>query len=344
MIFGITGYVGSGKDTVADYLVEKKNFIHISLSDILRQDLKRQKKAVTRENLQEIGKDIRKLCGEGILAERALLQIEPEKNYVISSIGTVGEVIALEKSGKFVLIFVDAPIKQRFERACKRNREKDARTFEDFKKLEQKESKGGGSFFREFENVKKMARIIINNNSSLEKLYEKIEKVWIDSKKLPQFKRPSWDEYFMGIVDAVAQRATCDRGKTACVVVKDKRIIATGYVGSPIGLPHCDEEGHLMHKVLNTDGTVSQHCVRTLHAEQNAITQAAKYGISINGSTMYMKMEPCRACAMMIINSGIKRVVARKKYHKAQETREMFKIAGVKLDVLEDSIAMYGNM
>ncbi|MEK7403587.1 MAG: cytidine/deoxycytidylate deaminase family protein [Acidobacteriota bacterium] len=153
--------------------------------------------------------------------------------------------------------------------------------------------------------------------------------------------RPSWDEYFIGLTEEVAKRATCDRGRAGCVVVKDKRIIATGYVGSPPGLAHCDEIGHLLKKVVDDDGTARQHCVRTAHAEQNAICQAARYGISLDGATLYCKMEPCRVCAMLLISVGIRRVVARRRYHAAQETREMFQAAGVELVVLEDEVERY---
>ena len=161
---------------------------------------------------------------------------------------------------------------------------------------------------------------------------------------LKKDKRPSWDEYFLSIMSAVGERATCDRGKSGCVIVKDKHILTTGYVGAPTGAHHCDEVGHLMKKVINEDGEISQHCVRTTHAEQNAICQAAKHGISINGATLYCKMEPCPVCAKMIINSGIKRVVALKKYHRAQESRDLFNISGVRLDVIEDEMETYKNM
>ena len=142
-------------------------------------------------------------------------------------------------------------------------------------------------------------------------------------------KRPSWDEYFMEIMDSVSKRATCNRGKSGCVIVKDKRIIATGYVGSPVGLPHCDEVGHLIKKLTHEDGKVTEHCVRTIHAEQNAICQAAKFGTSIEGGTLYCKMTPCRICAMMIINSGIYRVVSKNRYQDDEDSIEMFKKANV---------------
>jgi dCMP deaminase len=155
--------------------------------------------------------------------------------------------------------------------------------------------------------------------------------------------RVTWDNYFIEIMHTVAKRATCDRGRSGCIIVRDKQIISTGYVGSPPGLPHCDDIGHLMREVINEEGGVSQHCVRTIHAEQNAICQAAKHGVSLKGATLYCKMEPCRVCAMMIISVGIDRVVALRKYHAAQESREMFEVAGVQLDVLEQKTESYSN-
>ncbi len=124
----------------------------------------------------------------------------------------------------------------------------------------------------------------------------------------------SWDEYFMEVCRAVAKRATCDRGRSGCVIAKDNQILVTGYVGSPAGLPHCDEVGHLMRKALHLDGSITQHCVRTVHAEQNAICQAAKLGISLEGATLYCTHQPCSICAKIIVNSGIKRIVYREGY------------------------------
>ncbi len=113
-------------------------------------------------------------------------------------------------------------------------------------------------------------------------------------------RRPSWDEYFMGIAFQVATRSTCDRAHVGAVIVRERRILTTGYNGSPRGLPHCDDVGHLM---------VDGHCVRTLHAEQNAIIQAAYHGISVKGGSIYVTHQPCLTCAKMIINAGLVRVV-----------------------------------
>jgi dCMP deaminase len=153
--------------------------------------------------------------------------------------------------------------------------------------------------------------------------------------------RPNWDRYFLDLCEAVSKRATCDRGRSGCVIVKDKRIMTTGYVGAPSGLPHCDEAGHDMRKVLDDNGNVTQHCVRTLHAEQNAIIQAARFGIPLEGATLYCKMTPCRTCAMMIINAGIKRVVCEKRYHADEDTKQMLKQARVELTVLNDKVEKY---
>lgn len=112
--------------------------------------------------------------------------------------------------------------------------------------------------------------------------------------------RPKWDDYFMSIAFVVAERSTCNRARVGAILVRDKRILTTGYCGSPMGLSHCHEAGCLMLK---------GHCVRTLHAEQNAIIQAALLGVTTSGSTLYVTHQPCFICAKMIINASITRVV-----------------------------------
>lgn len=155
------------------------------------------------------------------------------------------------------------------------------------------------------------------------------------------YSRPSWDEYFMEIAHTVSKRATCDRGRSGCVIARDRQILVTGYVGSPIGLPHCDDAGHQMKKTLHEDGHTTMHCVRTVHAEQNAICQAARLGISIAGATLYCRMTPCRVCAMLIINCGIIRVVCEKKYHAGKESEQLFADAGVNIEYFTDEILKY---
>ena len=155
--------------------------------------------------------------------------------------------------------------------------------------------------------------------------------------------RPTWDEYFMELANTAAKRATCDRGRSGCVIVRDKQVLVTGYVGSPQGLQHCDEVGHLYKKVFHEDGKVTQHCVRTVHAEQNAICQAARRGIGLDKATLYCKMTPCRTCAMLIINCGIERVVCEKKYHAGAESEQLFTEAGVELEYFSEDVEQYDN-
>ena len=164
------------------------------------------------------------------------------------------------------------------------------------------------------------------------------------NEKKPKHVRPTWDEYFLNLLEPLSQRATCDRGRNAAVIVSPgNTILATGYTGAPPGQPHCDDVGHMMRTVIDEKGNRSQHCVRTLHAEENAILQCAKDGIKIGGATIYTKLVPCYNCAMRIVRVGIKRVVAQKRYHADKLSLELFKDAGVELVVVNDTVEKYGN-
>ena len=126
-------------------------------------------------------------------------------------------------------------------------------------------------------------------------------------------KRPSWDEYFMKITHLVSERSTCMRRRVGALIVKDKRIISTGYNGSPRGLAHCLEIGCMREQLGIPSGERHEMC-RGAHAEQNAIIQAASSGVSIEGATMYCTTAPCSTCAKMIINAGIERLVLGSRY------------------------------
>jgi len=158
-----------------------------------------------------------------------------------------------------------------------------------------------------------------------------------------QYIRPTWDEYFMEIAQIVGKRSTCGRGRLGCVIVRNKQILATGYAGSPPGLPHCDEAGHQMKTVIHEDGHQSQHCMRTTHGEQNAVAQAAKLGIALDGATLYCKMTPCATCAKTVISVGIKNVICEKRYHAGEESEKMFADAGVKLSFTDGAIQEYAR-
>jgi len=148
----------------------------------------------------------------------------------------------------------------------------------------------------------------------------------------------------MNLAELAGTRGSCDRGRSGCIIVRDKRVLSTGYVGSPVGTVHCDEAGHEMHTVKNGDGTETRHCIRTSHAEQNGIVQAARLGIALEGATLYIHMAPCYVCAKMIINAGIKRVVANLDYHGAKRSKEILKEAGVKFELLNKKMQKYADM
>ena len=121
-------------------------------------------------------------------------------------------------------------------------------------------------------------------------------------------KRPSWDEYFLSITKQVATRSTCLRRKVGAIIVKDKRILTTGYNGAPKGIRNCLERGNCLREELGVPSGQRHEICRALHAEQNAIIQAAYHGVNISGSVIYTTTQPCVLCAKMIINSGIKKI------------------------------------
>jgi len=125
--------------------------------------------------------------------------------------------------------------------------------------------------------------------------------------------RPSWNDYFMGIADLVAGRATCIRRKVGAVLVKDRRILCSGYNGAPAGLPHCRETGCLRRQ-LNVPSGVKHELCRGVHAEQNVIIQAAFHGVAVAGATLYCTNQPCSICAKMLINAGIQEIYFRDGY------------------------------
>ncbi len=139
--------------------------------------------------------------------------------------------------------------------------------------------------------------------------------------------RPSWDDYFMDIVTLVSRRSTCRRRSVGAILVKNKRILATGYNGAPSGVSHCLDVGCLREELNIRSGERHELC-RGLHAEQNAIIQSALHGVSVQGATLYCTNQPCIICAKMIINAGIVRVLYRNEY-RDRMAEDMFKEAGI---------------
>ena len=148
--------------------------------------------------------------------------------------------------------------------------------------------------------------------------------------------RQHFDDWAMGLCYKVSEQSTCLRRNIGAIIVRDKQVVSCGFNGAPTGHIHCK----ICARADVPSGQRSELC-RAAHAEQNAIIQAAKFGIALDGSTLYCKMTPCRRCAMIIINSGIKRVVSEKHYHADQDTIELFKLAGVEMVVMNNKVEEY---
>ncbi len=338
IVIGITGTLGAGKGTIVEYLKEK-GFVHFSARDFLNKRIKELGLESNRDTMTMVANKEREKEGADFIAKGLLaLAKKEDKNCIIESIRNVKEIKYLKDNAEFLLFSVDADIRTRYARITQRKSETDNVSFETFCQNEQREMDSKDENKQNIKACMLLADFSFNNDGDIDSLREQVEQV-ID--KIQNKTRPPWDEYFLEIVKTVAKRATCNRGRSGCVIVKNKQILVTGYVGSPTGLPHCDEVGHLFRKNIDEDGNISNHCVRTVHAEQNAICQAAKRGIALEGATLYCTMTPCRTCAMMIINCGIKRVVCQNKYHAGQETEEMFKQAGIELDFLCKDVLEY---
>jgi dCMP deaminase len=142
--------------------------------------------------------------------------------------------------------------------------------------------------------------------------------------------RPTWHQYFLTITRNVAERSTCTRAKVGAVIVRDKNILATGYNGAPAGMPHCIDSGCLVYQSRTPTGELEENCFRTIHAEINAIAQAAKNGASIRDADIYITHTPCIHCVKVLINTGIKRIFYEREYKRAT-IEELLRGANIEL-------------
>src|SRR5262245_37416120 len=305
MIIGLTGKNAAGKGEVAAFLKEG-GFQYHSLSDVLREELGAKGLPVTRDNLIRIGNELRKAQGPGALASRILSKLEVDKNYVVDSFRNPREVEVFRSQNHFHLIHVTALPEVRFERIKARKRESDPTTLEEFQRLEAAEANSPDENAQQLDTTGALRDVEVENNGSLEELREKMRDV---IRRLASAQgRPGWDEYFMNIAKVVALRSNCLKRKVAAIIVKDKRIISTGYNGTPRGLKNCNEGGCPRCNSFARSGSALEDCYCS-HAEENSIVQAAYHGVSIKGGVLYTTFSPCLLCTKMIINSGITEVV-----------------------------------
>ena len=325
MVIGLTGKNAAGKTEVSQYLIHR-GFAYHSLSDEIREEAKRRGMEVTREVLIELGNGLRAKFGPGVLAERILLQLGYDRNYVVDSIRNPSEVEALRRRKDFVLMAVEAGQAVRFDRSLIRAREGAALGLEQFILEEERELDSDDPAAQQLLSTREMAGVVVNNDGSLEELHQTLDDLL--PALMSNFDRPDWDEYFLSIAKVVASRSNCMKRKVAAIIVRDRRVISTGYNGTPRGARNCNEGGCPRCNSMAKSGTSLEDCL-CCHGEENAITQAAYHGISLKGSTLYTTFAPCLLCTKMIINSGIVEVVYNQDYPLNESALALLQECGV---------------
>ena len=327
MIFGVAGLNGAGKGEVVSYLAAR-SFEAFSLSDEIRAELDRRGVAESREEMIAVGRQLRQEGGPGALAKLLVERIEADRNYAIDSIRHPAEVEVLRDCGHpFVLIWVDVDIETRFERLRERGRQGDPESLERLRELEGLELGSDDPAAQQLLAVRELADFEVPNVGDLSSLHDAVRQVF---ERSLYFERPSWDEYFMNIARTVASRSNCVKRKVAAVVVKDRRIISTGYNGTPRGTRNCNEGGCPRCNQLSPGGTKLDECLCS-HGEENAIVQAAYHGVSLRGAGVYTTFSPCLQCTKLIINAGLTEVVYNTHYPLGETALALLRESGVKV-------------
>lgn len=335
MIIGLTGKNGSGKGEIAKYL-QVRGFHYFSLSDVLREEAAKSSLPVTRDVLVELGNRLRNERGPGALAEKIFSRLDPEKHYVVDSIRHPSEIQVFRRRKDFTLVSVRAPELLRFERMKQRARENDPLNIDDFRKLESKEAQSQQGADQQLDQAIALADVFIDNGGSLQMLHDMLKNLLLEHARKQS--RPGWDDYFMGIAKMVALRSNCIKRKVAAVIVKDLRIISTGYNGTPRGVKNCAEGGCPRCNNIEVSGKSLEDCYCS-HAEENSIVQSAYHGVSIKESVLYTTFSPCLMCTKMIINAGIKEVVYNLDYPMSETSLQLLSQAGIQTRKLSVNVS-----
>jgi dCMP deaminase len=327
MRIGVAGLNAAGKTQVVEYLASR-SFYAESLSDVIREDLARDGLEPTRENMIERGTALRERYGPAILAERALARLPSDRNLVIDSIRHPEEVEALRAGGRFALIWVEASPAVRFERARARGRIGTPETFAAFEAEQARELASDDPSGQKLLAVRERADERVQNDGDLDELHAQVQEVL--QRRLMFRERPDWDTYFMNIARVVASRANCVKRQVGAVIVSDRRIISTGYNGTPRGVTNCNEGGCPRCAAVAEAGTRLDECLCS-HAEENSITQAAYHGVTLREGVIYTTFSPCLMCTKMIINAGMREVVYGSPFPLGDTALGLLRQAGVKV-------------
>ena len=273
-----------------------------------------------------LGREIRQSEGLDALAQRLIAELQPDRNYVIDSIRHPAEVQAFRRLGSgFRLIWIDSDEEVRLRRLASRGRAGDPLSIEDLRRLEGKELASDELASQQLLAVREMADDTVRNDGPIQGLHLAIQAIL---KKCLYFERPGWDDYFMSVARVVASRSNCVKRKVAAVVTIDRRIVSTGYNGTPRGVRNCNEGGCPRCNSFGPAGSDLSECLCS-HGEENAITQAAYHGVPLRGATLYSTYCPCLLCTKMIINAGISEVVYNSDYPLSGVSLALLKEAGV---------------
>ncbi len=327
IIIGLTGRNAGGKTTAGE-LLATRGFSYLSLSDVIREEAKRRGLPDVRESLTALGNELRERHGPGALAELTVARMQPDRNYAVDSIRHPAEVQALKKAGSFSLFHIFAPLEARFARSLARARAGDAQTLQDFIRQEEREFASSNAASQQLLETERLANRTIENNGTLDDFATQLTTALRELEV--SFARPSWDQYFMDIATQVAARSNCMKRQVAAVIVSERRIISTGYNGTPRGVKNCNEGGCPRCNGFSESGRNLEECLCS-HGEENAIVQASYHGIAIRDATLYTTYSPCLMCSKMIINAGIRRVVYNEAYPLNDTAVRMLKEAGVDL-------------
>jgi dCMP deaminase len=327
IIIGLTGRNAGGKTTAGE-LLSTRGFSYLSLSDVIREEAKRRGLPEVRESLTALGNELRERHGPGALAELTVARMQPDRNYAVDSIRHPAEVQALKKAGSFSLFHIFAPLEARFARSLARARAGDAQTLQDFIRQEARAVASRNAASQPLLETERLANRTIENNGTLEAFAAQLSTALRELEV--SFARPSWDQYFMDIARQVAARSNCMKRQVAAVIVSERRIISTGYNGTPRGVKNCNEGGCPRCNGFSESGRNLEECLCS-HGEENAIVQASYHGIAIRDATLYTTYSPCLMCSKMIINAGIRKVVYNEAYPLNDTATAMLKEAGVDL-------------